>query len=105
MGPDLSGKLSAATALQLGIDDQVEPLVLRRRREVAGEEIEIGFAGREDVRAVLVSLPQARLADRIRYIEVVQLVGRAGALEEAAHPSAPLGRVGREVQDHGKTGA
>jgi hypothetical protein len=60
------------------------------------------FADLVGVLALRISLPQPLLADRVRNIEQMKLVGHAGLRNQRSHPVAIADGVGREIENDGK---
>lgn len=67
---------------------KIETFDRRRRHEMSGELMELGFCHRERVIALRVARAQSREADLVRNGQDMKLMGRVGAFHDATHPVA-----------------
>src|SRR6516162_10249116 len=86
------------------VNDDVEAFAGFRRHEITCDQIVLFLAYLERMFATRISFPQPLLADRIGNVEYAKLVGRAGFIDQRAHPVAIANSVCREIQNDGRPG-
>ena len=84
------------------VNDDVEAFAGFRRRKITRDQIVLFLAYLEGVFATRISFPQPTPADRVWNVEYVKLVGRAGLIDQRAHPVAIANGVCREIQNDRK---
>jgi len=86
------------------VNDDVEAFAGFRRHEITCDQIVLFLAYLKRMFATRISFPEPLLADRIGNVEYVKLVGRAGFIDQRAHPVAIANSVCREIQNDGRPG-
>ena len=84
------------------VNDDVEAFAGFWRHEITRDQIVLFLAYLEGVFATRISFPQPTPADRVWNVEYVKLVGRAGLIDQRAHPVAIANGVCREIQNDRK---
>lgn len=85
--------------------DDVEAFIRARCHEMPGEQAELFVTDDELMLATGISLAEARFADAIGDVEIMELVRNPRLLDQGAHPRAAGEGVRGEIQDDGHTGS
>jgi len=87
-----------STAGSRSVNDDVEALVGSRRDEIAREQIVLRFAYLERVLATRIPFAKPLLADGVRNIKQMKLVGHISPSDQRTHPIAIADSICREIQ-------
>src|SRR5262245_47403380 len=89
-----------ATGRSCRVNYDIEALGRARRDEVPYEQIVVRFTCLERVLATRISLLKSPLADRIRNIEKMKLMGHPGFIDDGVHPASKFNGVCREIENN-----